>query len=301
MPFSLGLTRSCLNLQVAFSPMIKYLVIFLISTQIFSACERKIESSNPSFAAESFLNVAYGNDAQQKMDIYLPADRSSTTTKTMVMIHGGGWSSGDKADFNEYVDSVKKRLPDYAIFNINYRLATGTANLFPTQENDVKSAVEFIAGKFNEYNISQKIVLLGASAGAHLALLQAYKQTSPIRPKAVIDFFGPTDITELYNSSSSSLLLSLIVGATPAANPDLYYQSSPINFVTQQSPPTIILQGGVDPLVAPSQSQALNEKLQTLGVVHQYVFYPAEGHGWFGAKLADSFDKLQTFLGNNVH
>jgi acetyl esterase/lipase len=281
--------------------MIKYLVIFLISTQIFSACERKIESSNPSFAAESFLNVAYGNDAQQKMDIYLPADRSSTTTKTMVMIHGGGWSSGDKADFNEYVDSVKKRLPDYAIFNINYRLATGTANLFPTQENDVKSAVEFIAGKFNDYNISQKIVLLGASAGAHLALLQAYKQTSPIRPKAVIDFFGPTDITELYNSSSSSLLLSLIVGATPATNPDLYYQSSPINFVTQQSPPTIILQGGVDPLVFPSQSQALNEKLQTLGVVHQYVFYPAEGHGWFGAKLADSFDKLQTFLGNNVH
>lgn len=301
MPFSLGLTRSCLNLQVAFSPMIKYLVIFLISTQIFSACERKIESSNPSFAAESFLNVAYGNDAQQKMDIYLPADRSSTTTKTMVMIHGGGWSSGDKADFNEYVDSVKKRLPDYAIFNINYRLATGTANLFPTQENDVKSAVEFIAGKFNDYNISQKIVLLGASAGAHLALLQAYKQTSPIRPKAVIDFFGPTDITGLYNGSSSSLLLSLIVGATPATNPDLYYQSSPINFVTQQSPPTIILQGGVDPLVSPSQSQALNEKLQTLGVVHQYVFYPAEGHGWFGAKLADSFDKLQTFLGNNVH
>jgi dipeptidyl aminopeptidase/acylaminoacyl peptidase len=91
------------------------------------------------------------------------------------------------------------------------------------------------------------------------------------------------------------------VGATPTNNPDLYYQSSPINFVTQQSPPTIIFQGGVDPLVSPSQSQALNEKLQTLGVIHQYVFYPAEGHGWFGAKLADSFDKLQAFLRDNVN
>jgi acetyl esterase/lipase len=281
--------------------MIRYFVIFLISAQIFCACESKIETSNPSLAAESFLNVAYGNDAQQKMDIYLPGGRSSANTKSIIMIHGGGWSSGDKTDFNAYVDSTKKRLPDYAIFNINYRLATGSANLFPAQENDVKLVVEFIAGKFNDYNISQKIVLLGASAGAHLALLQAYKQTSPIKPKAVIDFFGPTDMTELYNSSSSSLLLSLIVGATPTNNPDLYYQSSPINFVTQQSPPTIIFQGGVDPLVSPSQSQALNEKLQTLGVIHQYVFYPAEGHGWFGAKLADSFDKLQAFLRDNVN
>jgi acetyl esterase/lipase len=281
--------------------MIRYLVIFLISAQIFSACESKIESSNPSLAVESFLNVAYGNDAQQKMDIYLPPGRSSASTKSIVMIHGGGWSSGDKSDFNGYVDSVKKRLPDYAIFNINYRLATASANLFPAQENDVKLAMEFIAGKLNDYNISQKIVLLGASAGAHLALLQAYKQTSSIKPKAVIDFFGPSDMTELYNSSSSSFLLSLIVGATPASNPDLYYQSSPINFVTPQSPPTIILQGGADPLVPPSQSAELNEKLQTLGVIHQYVFYPAEGHGWFGAKLADSFDKLQAFLRDNVN
>jgi acetyl esterase/lipase len=284
--------------------MIKYFFILLISAQILSACKNSIESTATSVPAQSLLNVSYGNDAQQKMDIYLPADRSATNTKFVLMIHGGGWSSGDKTDFNEYVDSIKKRLPGYAIFNMNYRLATGSVNVFPAQENDVKMAVEFIATRLNEYHISQKMVLMGASAGAHLALLQGYKYDSPIKPKAIVDFFGPTDMAELYNnstSSSTSLLVSLIVGATPVTNADLYYQSSPINFVTAQSPATIILQGGVDPLVSPSQSAKLNEKLQTFGVTHQYVLYPGEGHGWYGAKLADSFDKIQSFLANTVN
>ncbi len=74
----------------------------------------------------------------------------------------------------------------------------------------------------------------------------------------------------------------------------------PINFVTSQSPPTIILQGGTDPLVSPSQAIALKNKLQTMGVSHQYVFYNAESHGWTGVNLVDSFDKIQAFLVANV-
>ena len=52
---------------------------------------------------------------------------------------------------------MKKRLPDYAIFNINYRLSTGISNLFPLQENDVKAALQFIFSKIdlnsNEFTI----------------------------------------------------------------------------------------------------------------------------------------------------
>jgi acetyl esterase/lipase len=239
------------------------------------------------------------------MDIYLPADRSSATTKVIILVHGGGWTLQDKSDFTPYVDTLKKRLPQFAIFNINYRLATGSSNFFPAQENDVKAALEFIFSKIADYKISQKFVLLGASAGAHLSLLQAYKYTSPVKIKAVVDFFGPTDMIDMYNNPASSWApasaIAAIVGATPTSNPVLYQQSSPINFVTAQSPPTIILQGGADVLVSPSQSIALNNKLQTMGVAHQYVFYPSENHGWFGANLSDSFDKIQAFLMANVN
>lgn len=274
-------------------------------TVLLSSCQKDSDPTLPVLTEKTVLNVEYGTNPSQKMDIYLPPGRQTTTTKIIVMIHGGGWVIGDKSDFTEYVDTLKRRLPGYAIFNINYRLATGISNYFPTQENDVKAAIEFIYGKRNEYQISNKYILLGASAGSHLALLQSYKYSSPIKVKAVVDFFGPIDLVDMYNypasASAPPSALVAVIGATPTTNPALYQQSSPITFVNAQSPATIIFQGGADPLVSPSQSLALKNKLQSMGVVHQYFLYPTEKHGWTGAPLTDSFDKIVQFLSANVN
>jgi len=275
------------------------LFILILFSLVFSSCKK--DDSPEQDMSVTKLNVSYGTNSQQKMDVYLPATRSTTTTKVMIMIHGGAWNSGDKTDFNEYVDSLKKREPTYAIFNINYRLAN-VSDLFPAQELDVRAAVDFIYNKRQEYKISDKFVLVGASAGAHLALLQGYKYSTPVKPKAIIDFFGPTDLVDMYNNPPNALVQPLLVavtGVTPTAN-TLYTQSSPINFISSQSPPTMILHGGTDIVVAPSQSVLLNTRLQTAGVIHQYFFYPTEGHGWIGANLSDSFNKIQAFLAANV-
>jgi len=272
------------------------LLILILFTLVFSSCKK--DDSPEQDVPVTMLNVSYGTNAQQKMDVYLPATRNTTTTKVMIMIHGGGWNTGDKADFNEYVDSLKKREPSYAIFNINYRLAN-TPDLFPAQEQDVKAAVEFIYNQRQEYKISDKFVLVGASAGAHLALLQGYKYSTPIKPKAIIDFFGPTDLLDLYNNPSNPLVqptLLSVTGGTPTTNNTLYTQSSPINFVSTQSPPTMILHGGADIIVSPSQSIQLNNKLTIAGVSRDYIFYPTEGHGWIGANLSDSFNRILAFL-----
>lgn len=249
------------------------------------------------------LNASYASSSEQKMDIYLPANRSSATTKVIIAIHGGGWSGGDKSDFTQFVDTMRRRLPDYAIFNLNYRLATGT-NLFPTQENDVKSAIQFILDHSGEYGISQKFVLMGASAGAHLALLQGYKYSSQINPKAIISFFGPTDLIDMYRHPTNSFVpsgLVAVIGKTPEQDSLLYANSSPINFVKGSSSPTILLHGGADPLVSPNQSASLKTKLTAAGVVNQYVFYPTEAHGWFGTNLYDSFNKIEAFIRTNVN
>lgn len=278
----------------------RYLLLLGI---VVLACQ-KPDTDSGQLPEQTVPNVAYGSDPAQKMDIYLPAGRNTSLSKVMIIIHGGGWNMGDKSDFTPYMDTLKRRLPGYAIFNLNYRLATGTSNFFPAQENDIKAAVEFIYTHKTDYYISDKYVLLGASAGAHLALLQGYKYTTPVQVKAIVDFFGPVDLVDMYNNPASILAppsaLAAVVGGTPTSNPTIYQQSSPINFVTAQSAPTIILQGGVDPLVSPNQSAALNTKLQTMGVVHQYVLYPSESHGWTGANLSDSFDKIGVFLAANV-
>ncbi len=286
---------------------LQQLLLIITASVIITSCKKSSSdnggSTNPA-VAQTLSNVSYGTDAAQKMDVYLPANRSTASTKVMIIIHGGAWSSGDKSDLNAFIDTLKKRQPDYAIFNINYRLSTGAANLFPAQENDVKAAVEFIYSKRSEYLISDKFVLNGQSAGAHLALLHAYKYTTPVKIKAVIDFFGPSDMVELYNNPGlvPAATVALIVGATPTGNPTLYQQSSPTNFVTAQCSPTIILQGGADLLVnATTQSLALKNKLVTAGVVNQYVFYTTGGHGdWNAATYTDAFNNIQTFLAANV-
>jgi acetyl esterase/lipase len=268
---------------------------------LFISCQKgagTAQAATDYAIAETKRDVSYGADSMQRMDIYLPAGRSATTTKSVVLIHGGGWNAGSKNDFASYIDTLKKRFPDYAIFNLDYRLATSNT-IFPTQEMDVKAAIDFIVANALEYGINKnEMALLGASAGAHLALLQAYKYND-VKIKVAIDFFGPTDLTVMYNEPWHSMipyLLQMLTGTTPSANPKIYQQSSPAYFVTAKTPPTLILQGGSDQVVDPSQSRLLKDKLEKAGVDHELVIYPREGHGWYGANLTDSFNRIEAFL-----
>lgn len=281
--------------------------LFILSVFFFSCSKNIDQTPTPpppdKIDPETIMNVSYGSSSLQEMDVYLPADRSTSSTKVIVMIHGGSWESGDKTELTEFVDTLKRRLPGYAIFNINYRLSVNGNNIFPTQENDTKAALQFIVDNAAKYLISKEVVLLGVSAGGQLALLQGYKYNTPVVPKAIISFYGPTDLTAMYNDPGDALIppaLAEIVGKTPLQDPSIYSNSSPVNFISSSSPPTIFFQGGMDLLVKTSQAVSLQSRLQSAGVVNQYVFYPNEGHGWLGPDLFDSFDKIQAFLSANV-
>jgi acetyl esterase/lipase len=164
----------------------------------------------------------------------------------IILIHGGGWNQGDKADFTPYVDTLKKRMPvmQFSISITGLRQAQPT---FSHQENDVKAAIDLIYSKRTEYKISDKFVLLGASAGGHLSLLHAYKNSTPVKIKAVVDFFGPTELVDMYNNPPNPLVPII----APAGNwwytatfPVIYQQSSPINYVTAQSPRQLFFMAG---------------------------------------------------------
>jgi len=270
--------------------------------------------STTPLTAQTILNVSYGADAAEKMDIYLPAGRVAGSTKVILLIHGGAWSSGDKTDLSTLntgmviTDTLKTRFPDYAIFNINYRLSTGTTNLFPSQENDVKDALTYIYSKSADYAIGSKYVFIGESAGAHLAMLQGYKYGVPIIPKVIVSLFGPTDLTDMYNNpagtnpSLTQSVLAQTIGATPTSNAAIYTNSSPINYINSSSPPTIFFHGSTDPLVNPSQSLNAKNKLTSVGVTAQYVLYLGKGHGddWGSATYNDAFNKIQTFIAANM-
>ena len=280
----------------------KLLFFSVLFMSILTSCQKENKDAENG-SAKTMLNVSYGGDDRQKMDVYLPTGRSKENTKAIVLVHGGSWTSGNKTELAAYIDTFKRRMPELAIININYRLA-GNGITFPAPEQDVNAAIQFIAGSADEWGISKSnIGLLGVSAGAHLALLHAYKQTSPVRIKAVIDYFAPTDLVTMYQQPWHPLvtvLLNAVMGTTPDVNLEAYRQSSPINFVTAQSPPTLILHGSADEVVAVSQSQALKAKLDAAGATSQLQIYQGEGHGWYGAKMAHSFDLVQAFLNQHL-
>lgn len=273
----------------------RYLFLLFITIS-FISCKK--ETADTDVYSASFTNVSYGTDSQQVMDIYLPENRSAAITKTVVIIHGGGWTGGDKSEMTPVAEGFKTLMPGYASVNLSYRLAVNNSvNVFPTQENDVKSAIEFYLSKTNEYKVSKDIIVLGGSAGAHLAMLHSYKNDPGKHVKAVVDFFGPTDLVAAWNDGLlDQLILFGAIGKTYDQDPQIYIQSSPVNFITSQSPPTIALQGGQDPVVLPSQSDLLISKLNSKGVPNQLVVYPADGHGFSNTNNIDAYTKIKSFL-----
>ncbi len=281
----------------------KKLFAIVLFAFVFVSCKKSGGDAllDASIAAD-IRNVPYGTEALQNMDVYLPPNRSATTTNCVIIIHGGSWSGGDKADMDSAITAMKPLLANYATFNINYRLAATNNNIHPTQSNDVNAAINFIVSKANEYQINaNKMVIVGASAGAHLGMLKAYKENTDGRIKAIVDLFGPNDLTWMYISHplpafSQSVLINYL-GVTQPANPTLYQQASPINFVTSTAPPTQIFHGTADQVVPISESQRLQTKLQSLGVTNQYHTYTGAGHGdWSTTIWADVFLKASNFI-----
>lgn len=169
------------------------LALVIFSTLVFSCSdpEPPVQEGLDPAKAHTEVDLSYGTDLRQVMDVYLPANRDKSRTKVFVWIHGGGWIDGDKSELQAFKPWLEEAQDDYAYIGINYRLFNliGNANRFPTQEEDVKSALAFIKSKLEEWDLSENLVLAGASAGGHLTLLHSYKTTMTDLSKPLWPFF----------------------------------------------------------------------------------------------------------------
>ena len=252
------------------------------------------DSLDPTVYYEA-LNVSYGNDAKQTFDFYLPANRTEDT-KIMVLVHGGGWSGGDKSEMNAFRDFVKQELPNLAIVNMNYRLADDNNSPYPMQINDITSVINYLKENRENYTIDDDFGFVGVSAGGHLSLLWSYAFDTDNDVKMVCSVVGPTNFTDsAYLNNTDPALQELIdlFGIDPTT--EFLEEVSPLHRVTASAPPTILFYGGQDPLIPTTQGTAMRDKLEMLGVTHQFTLYPNEGHGWIGLDLLDTGIKLKAF------
>lgn len=278
---------------------LKLILLSIVFASISFSCSKESsdvekESLNPKEFYQE-LNISYGPDKDQKFDIYLPANRS-TATKTMILVHGGGWSGRDKADMNDIKDIFLQDLPDIAIVNINYRLADANNKPYPMQIDDITAVIKHFNDNHDYYVMSDDYGLIGVSAGAHLAMLWSYAFDTNNNIKLVGSMVGPTNLTDpFYMDTNDPIIGSLIDLYGTDATTEFLKEVSPYYQVTATAPPTILFYGGQDPLVPTSQGTAMRERLQQLGVSHEFTLYENAGHGWIGLELLDTWAKLKLF------
>jgi acetyl esterase/lipase len=223
---------------------------------------------------------------QQKMDVYVPAASFARPRPVAVFIHGGAWQSGDKSEYisSWRFSSIRSRLiaRGYIVANLNYRLATSTSNTWPAQIHDVKCAVKHLRANAHVWGLDRgRFGAWGTSAGSHLALMlgvtapgaglepsQHSSQSS--RVQAVADLAGPTDLTkpDELNFDYSEVFTSSADWAV----------ASPVNHVTGDDAPILILHGSADTIVEAPQPTALYNLLQLSGVPSTYVLLSGLDH-----------------------
>ncbi len=278
---------------------LRFLVPALFLLLIWSCNSEKDENPDGLLPGLNLVNQPYGTDPKQTLDVYLPAGRSIEETPLLIYIHGGAWIDGSKSEFLDFQSLMEKSFPEYAFVSIDYRLfnLNNGGNKFPTQENDVLKSIEYILSKTAGWNISNKIILAGASAGGHLALLHGYKHQDIGNILAVIAFFPPTDLAPFSEFNSiTSALLSGLTGGTPAEQPRIYNASSPATFVNENSIPTVFFHGTTDAVVPISQSEILKKELESFKLPFLYKSVPGQGHGFTEATYATLIQEASVYL-----
>jgi acetyl esterase/lipase len=230
-------------------------------------------------------NITYNNDTLKKhlLDLYLPANAKGNSPSggvpLVIFIHGGGWVANDKyADMGYMPNTVNAMLDNgMAVASIDYRFAQDA--VFPAILQDCNKAVSFLYDNAAKYKLDKnRIALMGFSAGGHLASLMGTSQNNqvknlyfpnsyrPFKYKAVVDFYGPTDLTLLPGNEDPKAPESILIGAKPLERPDLAKAASPITYIDKNDPPFIIFHGEKDNIVSNKQSKLFHAWLQHYGV-----------------------------------
>ncbi|MBL0170379.1 MAG: alpha/beta hydrolase [Gemmatimonadaceae bacterium] len=226
------------------------------------------------------LRVAVVADDTLTVDIYRPSAKGPFPV--LVQIYGGAWQHGvpgNNAEFAEYIAAQ-----GYVVFAIDYRHAPQFR--FPAQVDDVRNALAWIGRNADAWSAdTSRMVLIGRSAGAHLAMMAAYATDAP-RIRGVIDYYGPVDLVEGYRQPPVPDPLAVrdieekFLGGPPSAMIDRYHAASPISLATRRLPPTLLIYGGRDHIVEPRFGALLAGRLRADGTTVVHVEIPWAEHAF---------------------
>lgn len=253
---------------------------------------------DPPGSGEVTYDVVYKtcpDGRELKLDIYGPTRQLFSKSPVVVYYHGGSWEGGSKELDADTLEGVFNPLREYGItvVAVQYRLTDGDT-CFPAHADDACDAVRFIAANVKKYGMDKThICTLGASAGAHLAMLVGTAgdrfgdspelENVSFEIRAIVGLSTPLDFTDLscYTGEdyvTVTALLERFLGGTQTEMPDVYALASPITYVKRGAPPVFLIHGENDTVVPLVQAENYLSAADAAGMDVSLLVAPGANH-----------------------
>ncbi|WP_194765978.1 alpha/beta hydrolase [Tamlana sp. I1] len=246
------------------------------------------------------------NQRKLKLDVYRPKDKSKKTYPAVLLIHGGGWLTGEKK--NQRVMAQHLALNGYVGITASYRL--GLEAPYPAGVIDLKDAIKWIKKYAKKYHINpDKIAVLGASSGAQMATLIGVTPNAPIYTssstisdavQAIINIDGIVSFIHP-EASAEGKMASIWLDGTREENWENWKAASPLEYVDKNTPPTLFINSaqprfhaGRDDMIALLKDYHIYNETHTLpDTPHAFWLM----HPWFEPTLGFTVDFLGVVFG----
>ncbi len=275
------------------------MLFLLLLISLFTVTSDAAEPGLPPLKAD--IEFAKVGDISLTLDAFVPD--GTGPFPTCILVHGGGWVRGDK---QSYIKPLFEPLSKagFTWFTINYRLAP--QHRWPACAEDVETAIRWVKAHAKEYKVdSNRIALIGESAGGHLVSWVGTHLKDDTRVRAVVPFYAPHDL-ELQVKHRNMLGESMtgLLGVTEL-NDDAWKRlraASPSNYVHKGMPPFLQIHGDKDPTVPFEQSTRFQKQMQDAGNQSDLITIPNGVHGMGGwDKLDPKYqDKLVAWLNTTM-
>ena len=244
------------------------------------------------------------------LDEFLPKDKKKGRTTAVLIVHGGGWRSGDRS---QHIPLAQRLAANgVAAFTVEYRLSTEA--FYPAAVYDVKAAVRWVKANAKKLNIdTSRITLLGFSAGGQLASLVGVTPNIPklegnfgepgysSKVNAVIDIDGTLSFVhpEAWEAQNPATVGASAwwIGYPRTERLDLWAEASPFEYADQNKAPFLFLNSSVERMHAGRDD--FRKKMEQKGIYTEMVTFKDSPHSfclyepWFNPML----NNIVAFLG----
>lgn len=227
-------------------------------------------------------DLSYGEIAEQKVDVYTPKPGAEGRRPGLLLIHGGGWKGGSRKSVIR-VYAMPFLRQGFVVASVDYRMS-GVAKA-PAAVSDALEALKWFKSQSKRLNVdSNRIVVMGDSAGGHLALMAAFApKSAKLGPTnsvaAVVNVFGPSDLGELLSGVHRQPVAEEWIPEGPTRR-EVARAVSPIIYVRKGLPPVKSIHGTEDPVVPYAQTVRLTKDLRAKGVDAELISVPGGKHGF---------------------